>query len=79
MIYQSKNTKQLAKKYKTCKRKQCSKLTSNSIAKKCYKSKCSKQGTELQKSQAKDWDTGKSQKSVNKLLNKIKKHNNSLF
>ena len=79
MIYQSKKTKQLAKKYKTCKRKHCSKLSSNSNTKKCYKSKCSKQGTDLQTSQAKDWNTSKSKKSVNKLLNNIKKHNNSWF
>ena len=79
MIYQSKNTKQLAKKYKTCKQKNCSKLKLNSNTKKCYKSKCSKLGNELQKSQTKDWNTGKTQKSINKLLNKIKKHNNSLF
>ena len=81
MIYQSKKTKQLQKKYKTCKRKYCTKLSSNfkKNIKKCYKTKCSKQCTELQTSQAKDWTNGKSQKSVNKLLNKIKKHNNSWF
>ena len=79
MIYQSKNTKKLAQKYKTCKVKHCSKLSSNSNTNKCYKSKCSKQGTKLQKSQAQDWDNGKSKTSVNKLLNKIKKHNNSWF
>ena len=75
MIYQSKNTKKLAQKYKTCKVKHCSKLSSNSNTKKCYKSKCSKQDTELQTRQAKDWDTGKSQKSINKIINKSKKHN----
>ena len=52
MIYESKKIKKLQKKYKTCKRKHCSKLSSNSNTniKKCYKSKYSKQGTELQKS-----------------------------